>query len=84
MKKYFSISVLVFFFLAEKPVLTYGQSKLYPEMASFFSSPNTANVKVTNLSETIKYILRLGEDSIVFACFGNSFRSQALQVFFQS
>lgn len=86
MKKYLSISVMVFFFLAEKPEPAHGQSKLYPEIASFFSSLDASNVKSANLSglETIKYNLRLGEDSIVFACSGNSFRSQALQVFFQS
>lgn len=61
--------------------------KLYPQIVSYFQSLGKGQQKSGNVSslETLKYNFRqTNRDTIVMVCSGNSFRSQALQVFLET
>lgn len=61
--------------------------KIYPKIAAYFEKLDKEAYRGDNLStlETLKYNFKFGErDSVVLVCSGNSFRSQALQVFLET
>ena len=85
MKKPLLVLVLAFMAIAGS---SFAKSpKIYPKVAAYFERLDKQAYRGTNLEtlETLKHNFKLtGKDSIVLVCSGNSFRSQALQVFLET
>lgn len=85
MKKSFLLFIMAFLAIAESSMAK--PPKIYPKIAAYFERMDKEAYRGDNLStlETLKHNFKYEErDSIVLVCSGNSFRSQALQVFLET